>query len=128
MADQALQPLPTITEWFGNGDYDFFLPLGMLSAIQTTCKRSIGHIYQGAMLLEGNVDEHIEVIRHGLIGGGMPPKEAGHLIDTYALYEGGDRLQAIAVNVLANFMRSHPTDGGGESVEKKSEQTTDGLT
>ena len=135
MTEHSLPPLPAITEWFGDGEHDFILPADMIFAVQAKCtlqagfNRPIGLIYQSAVLLEGKFFEHIEVIRHGLIGAGMTPKNAGQLVETYAIREGGERCEALTINIIKNFMKGFmPKDGGGESNGKKTQTVTDGLT
>lgn len=129
MTERSLPPLPAVTEWFGDKEYDFILPADMIFAVQGKCNRPIGLIYQSALLLEGNFFEHLEVIRHGLMGAGMAPSAAGKLVDTYAIREGGTRCEAIAINIIQNFLRGYtPKDGGGESGGKKTQPMTDGST
>jgi hypothetical protein len=67
--------------WIG-GSHDFRLPLGGLRAVQAVCKVGPHEVFNR---IAGNVwlvDDLFEVIRQGLIGGGMSTGEASELVTT----------------------------------------------
>lgn len=128
MSEKSLPPLPVLTKWFGDGEYDFKLPIGMLSAIQTKTGQTIGVIYKNALIKNNDPVALIEVVRHGLMGGGMAGKDAGTLISSYAVHIGGTALEELVEQILENYMRGYVPETGGADTEGKPMTTEAGST
>lgn len=65
--------------WVG-GEHEFTLRLGDLRALQKNCDAGPEQILLRVYSTDWRVDDLIETLRLGLIGGGMEPKEAGPLV------------------------------------------------
>lgn len=68
---------------WGDGTHTFRLPIGQLRELEE--KRHAGpfQIYQRLVDRSFRVDDAREVVRLGLIGGGMQPKDAATLVEQY---------------------------------------------
>lgn len=115
-------PLECI-QFFGDGEHPFRLNLKGIVALQTKAQAGIGAIY--ARVLSGVYYEHdlIETVRHGLIGGGMAPKEANDLIKAYGDIMPLEDWHNLAANVLTVAMHGYNSDGGEEAGKKSMAQT-----
>lgn len=102
-----MQPQPLI--WPG-GEHDFALALGNVRAIQERCKAGPPEIMRRLRFDEWHVDDLYEVIRQGLIGGGMDRKEANELVsamfDQHPYYE----FVMCAQGIMALLMIGADTD------------------
>lgn len=68
----------------GDGvERDFFLGSDELRQIKRLCGRGFYSLYMN-YTVDADPDEVYEVVRLGLIGGGLPPKDAKELCDYYA--------------------------------------------
>ena len=80
----------TTLTWIG-GEHPFALALGNLRAVQRHCDAGPLQIFDRLGNGTWRVDDVFEVIRQGLIGGGMEQKEAGPLVaglmDRHALVD-----------------------------------------
>ena len=126
--ERQYPPLENVL-FFGDGDYPFRLNLKGIASLQTKAQAGIGAIY--ARVLSGVYYEHdlIETVRHGLIGGGMAPKEANDLIKAYGDVMPLEDWHNLAANVLTVAMHGYNADGGEETGKKPTEQTEmDSLT
>lgn len=74
---------------FGDGTYTFRLPLGQLEELQE--KTGVGPFKLAQRMLSGewHTQDVIQTIRLGLVGGGMPSREALTLANRYASEEAG---------------------------------------
>ena len=130
MSDQDRQYPPLeCTLFFGDGDYPFRLNLKGIASLQTKVQACIGAIY--ARVLSGVYYEHdlIETVRHGLIGGGMAPKEANDLIKAYGDIMPLEDWHNLAANVLTVAVHGYNADGGEGAGKKSMAQTEmDSLT
>jgi hypothetical protein len=70
--------------FFGDADHTFTLTDPMIVELERLTGQGIGTIYQRAVALAFSASDLVEVIRLGLIGGGMAPQNAMQLTDTYA--------------------------------------------
>lgn len=70
---------PIRLKWPG-GDHPFALRLGELRRMQETCNAGPEEVLARLNLGTWRVDDIIEPLRLGLIGGGMPDGEAGPLV------------------------------------------------
>ncbi|KZL04541.1 hypothetical protein PsAD2_04624 [Pseudovibrio axinellae] len=99
--------------WVG-GQHDFVLNLGQLRAVQQTCNAGpqtvMSRIAAGAWF----VDDLLETLRQGLIGGGMESKEAGPLVARMFEVHGAFALKPTAHAVLAHALIGEVDDPVGE--------------
>ncbi|MHC5307509.1 gene transfer agent family protein [Bartonella sp. LJL80] len=107
---------------FGNGEYLFALKGTQVEELEyLRDKTGFGVIYQRVLLGGWSVGDLYEIIRLGLIGGGMPILEAKRIADTYCVapYSGDDTspesvARAIISAVMTGF-EDLPTSGEQES-------------
>lgn len=72
------------TAYFGDSEKTFTLTSEMISELQRKTGVGIGALYARFMRQDFHFADMVEIIRTGLIGGGMSPVDAQTLIDTYA--------------------------------------------
>ena len=122
MSDQARQYPPLdVRLFFGDGEYDFKLTISAISALQVKCQSGIGQIYTRVISGQFYSQDLLETVRHGLIGGGMAPKPAHDLIESYSDVVPLEDWQDIATSILAAATHGYKpdNDGGGEETGKK---------
>lgn len=68
---------------FGDGTYLFKLGLAQIAELQEKCGAGIGLIFKRVMIGEHRIEDCVETIRLGLVGGGMNAVEARRLVDRY---------------------------------------------
>lgn len=85
--------------WAG-GEHDFALRIGELRALQQNCDAGPEEILNRLRLGRWRVDDVLEPIRLGLIGGGMERAEAGGLALKIADQRGFIALKLTAQSVL----------------------------
>ena len=120
MSDQARQYPPLdVRLFFGDGEYDFKLTISAISALQVKCQSGIGQIYTRVISGQFYSQDLLETVRHGLIGGGMAPKPAHDLIESYSDVVPLEDSQDIATAVLAAATHGYKSDEGGEETGKK---------
>lgn len=92
--------------WVG-GEHDFALYLGNLRAVQKYCDAGPEQILKRILHEEWRVDDLFEVIRQGLIGGGMSGKDASSIVteafNRHPLLQFKLTAQAILAASLAGF-------------------------
>lgn len=71
------------TAFFGDGEKTFALPFPLIEELQRKTGVGIGVLFQRVRALAFNAADLSEVIRLGLIGGGMKPEEALTMVQTY---------------------------------------------
>jgi len=111
--------------WDG-GDHPFQLRIGELRALQSAT--GVGPLFLLGRIAGSQwfVDDIIDTVRLGLIGGGMPDDEAKRLTDrvfvenTPALYRG----MLLAVWILRNAVQGEPDDPVGDEGERGTENET----
>jgi hypothetical protein len=74
----------THTAFFGVAEQTFTLTDPMIAELERTADVGIGALYQRAIAMQFKAADLTEIIRLGLIGGGMNPQTAMQLTDTYA--------------------------------------------
>ncbi len=74
----------THTAFFGTADHDFTLSDDMITELEHLTDTGIGAFYQRVIAMHFKSDDLAQIIRLGLIGGGMHPQEAMQLTATYA--------------------------------------------
>jgi len=72
------------TAYFGDGEKTFTLTSEMITELQRKTGVGIGALYARFMRQDFHFGDMVEIIRTGLIGGGMSPVDAQTLVDTYA--------------------------------------------
>lgn len=100
--------------WAG-GEHKFALPLGRLRQLQDTCNAGPEEIFGRLRVGNWRVDDVIETLRVGLIGGGMQDREAAALVKRIS--EQGDLvgLKMTAIAVLMSALFSPEGDELGET-------------
>ncbi|MDQ0421104.1 acyl CoA:acetate/3-ketoacid CoA transferase [Peteryoungia aggregata LMG 23059] len=72
------------TAYFGDGEKTFALTTEMVLELERKTGVGIAALYARFMRQEFHFADMIEIVRTGLIGGGISPTEAQTLVDTYA--------------------------------------------
>ncbi|WP_085044331.1 gene transfer agent family protein [Ensifer aridi] len=111
--------------WEG-GEHPFKLNIGELRALQAAT--GVGPLFLLGRIAGSQwmVDDIIDTVRLGLIGGGMPETEAKQLTNrvftenTPALY----RSALLAVKILRDAVMGEPDDPVGDEGESKAENPT----
>ena len=67
--------------WPG-GEHEFLLDIGALRAIEERCKAGVSVVYERLLNGEWYVDDIIQPLRLGLIGGGLTDRQAKALIES----------------------------------------------
>lgn len=112
---------------FGDGTYTFRLGLDQIEELER--KRDLG-IFQIVTRLapetrQAKLSDIMEVIRLGLIGGGMPPVDALVKVRTYVDQRPLDENRDIAYMIcLAGLMRVHSSELEQPSGEPEAAETT----
>lgn len=104
----------TVTLNWPGGEHEFALPLGQLRALQERVNCGPEALLQRMGRGEWFVDDLIEVLRCGLIGGGMPAKEAGPLVTRIAEAHPKLQLKPPAVAILMEVLVGVEDDPVGE--------------
>lgn len=71
------------TAFFGAGEVVFRLDIGALRRLEDRRKAGIFAIHDRMVRAAAYVDDVVEILRQGLIGGGMTPAEADSLVRHY---------------------------------------------
>ncbi|WP_347311364.1 gene transfer agent family protein [Defluviimonas sp. SAOS-178_SWC] len=99
--------------WIG-GAHVFALGLGELRAVQDACDAGPMQVLNGLRGDHWRVDWPFAVLRHGLIGGGMPPGEARKLLSELSDSHPVARFLVTATLVLAAAIMGVEDDPVGE--------------
>src|SRR5690606_28090241 len=84
-ADEAKERVSLIhTAFFGDGEKNFTLTPEVITELERKTGHGIGALYARFMASQFHFADITEIIRLGLIGGGMSPANAQTLIDAYA--------------------------------------------
>ncbi|MCB1334943.1 MAG: gene transfer agent family protein [Roseivivax sp.] len=89
-----------ITRFFGDAEYTFALTDPMIAELERIAGLGIGALYLRLVRNEWHLAHLTEIIRLGLIGGGMAPDRAMHLVKTYATDRPLDQVFPLALDVL----------------------------
>ena len=71
-----------ITKFFGDAEYAFALTDPMVLELERLTNTGIGALYLRAVNMGFSLSDLIEIIRLGLIGGGLAPEQAKALTTT----------------------------------------------
>ncbi|WP_136440299.1 gene transfer agent family protein [Pacificoceanicola onchidii] len=99
--------------WAG-GEHDFALGLAELRALQKNCDAGPEVIMTRLRVGSWMVDDVIEVLRLGLIGAEMEPKEAGPLVTRTFEQYGAYALKLVAYEVITAALIVEADDPVGE--------------
>ena len=99
--------------WIG-GQHDFVLNIGQLRALQGNCNAGPEAIFLRITTGTWLIDDLIETIRLGLIGGGMSNKEAGPLVVHLFELHGALEFKPVAIEILTNALVGEEDDPVGE--------------
>ena len=99
-----------ITAFVGNDDYPLRLRIGELRALQSELNSGPGAVLTRLQLGDWYVDDVIEPIRLGLIGGGMSQKNAKMLVTHYVADGYLLQYQAVALRLLMSVMVGNAED------------------
>ena len=100
----------TATIRWAGGEHDFRLTLGDLRALQDKTGRGPEEIVSRLAARTWHIDEAIETVRLGLIGGGMPRDEAKRLVAVVADSEPLVEFRLTAFEVLTRLL--YPQEAG----------------
>ena len=67
----------------GDAEYDLLLSPAVIVELERLTGRGIGGIFRRLAASEFSFAEVIDTIRLGLVGGGMDPRRAAELVETY---------------------------------------------
>lgn len=90
----------THTAFFGDGEHRFALTDDMIAELERLADLGIGSLYLRAVKVQFTLADLVEIIRLGLIGGGMSPERAMQLTDTHARNRPIGELYPLALDVL----------------------------
>lgn len=102
--------------WAG-GEHRFFLGIGELRALQKAVDAGPMWVYGRLMSQQWLVDDVYEVVRLGLIGGGLPEADARKLVNQHLASSAGGfyRHVVLAANILRISVIGDEDDPVGET-------------
>ena len=106
----------SVTAFFGDGDHTFALTDPMILELERLTA-PIGSLYQRAVAMQFAASDLIEVIRVGLIGGGMAPQTAMELTDTYAVNRPLSETYPLALDILDARWNGNAEPADGDTKE-----------
>lgn len=99
--------------WPG-GEHEFLLDIGALRAIEDRCKAGVSVVYERLLGGEWYIDDIIQPLRLGLIGGGLTDRQAKALIESSYDVANYYALAIPAAAVLGHFI-TWSTDEGEDN-------------
>ncbi|NLS04603.1 gene transfer agent family protein [Rhizobium sp. P32RR-XVIII] len=97
-----------VKQFFGDAEYEFHLPPELVIELERKVGAGIGSIYRRFLSSDFGLNDLLEVLRLGLIGASMEPKEASTLVKTYAGRLSVASLFMAAMPVLDALMTDAP--------------------
>lgn len=91
----------TTTQFLGNAEYAFALTDEMIFDTETATGLGIGEIYNRAVTSRFSLNHLTEIVRNGLIGGGMKPHEALILTDRFVKNRPFSETLPLAIEILS---------------------------
>ncbi|AUQ62858.1 gene transfer agent family protein [Phaeobacter inhibens] len=88
------------TAFFGDDEHTFALTDDMIAELERITDLGIGALYRNFAYAHFKLADLIEVIRLGLIGGGIAPERAAQLVDTYARNQRIEDLLPLVTGIL----------------------------
>ncbi|PAU98957.1 gene transfer agent family protein [Paracoccus salipaludis] len=96
--------------FFGDADHDFHLTDAMIEELERITGAGIGTLYLRVAHSQYHARELVEIIRLGLIGGGMNPQRAAELAATYAKDRPLAEIFGLALDVLDALFSGKPDE------------------
>ena len=90
----------SLTAFFGDAPYAFALTDDTLTELERLTDTGVGALYMQAIGGQFRINMLTDVIRLGLIGGGMKPERAKTLTDTYARNRPLAEVWSLALSIL----------------------------
>ena len=120
MSEERQYPPLNCVLHFGDGEYNFKLTLEAIYSLQAATHEGLGFIYRSVLTGTFKIEHIVETVRFGLIGGGMSPKDASGLINTYGDHIPKSDWASLATTILVATMDGYnPELDGGEETGKK---------
>lgn len=104
---------PTVIKWQG-GEHAFLLRIGELRAIDDRVQDGALAAMTRLRLMRYRFDDVFEVVRQGLIGGGMESREASRLMEKIEDQHGIGPLAPLATEILFRAFHRREDDEAGE--------------
>lgn len=117
-----MRPAETIV-WPG-GEHSFRLAVGEMRALEQRCDAGVVVILMRLLGQSWKIDDVVQVLRLGLIGGGMAEKEAQTTIDKALDTASLMALSVPAADVLRRFVMWEGDDQPGEAHAGKAKSPT----
>lgn len=95
--------------FFGDDTYPFALTDQMIEELERKQGVGIGALYQRCVRMEFSITDLAQIIRLGLVGGGMAPERAAQLTSTYASNRPFEELYPLALDILDARWSGTPT-------------------
>ena len=105
----------SITIPFADGDHTFRLAWGELSKLQEACDAGPFVIWSDLLNGRWRIEQISNVIRLGLIGGGMTPGDALQLVKSYVEDRPPMETLALAQGILGAALQGAPDEKPGEA-------------
>lgn len=90
----------THVAYFGDGEHSFALTMPMVRELEQKAGVGIGALYQRLMSAQFFMGDLVEIVRLGLIGAGMSPAKAQHLVETYAVDRPVMEITPLALDII----------------------------
>jgi len=104
--------------WPG-GEHGFLLGIGQLRAIEQRSDAGVAVVMMRLLGQQWKVDDVVNTIRLGLIGGGLPEKDAQQAIDTALETANLYTLAITAAEILRRFIMWESDDRPGETAAEE---------
>lgn len=86
--------------FFGDGEYTFALTDPMLTELERITGSGVGTLFLRLVNSQFHIGDLQAIIRLGLIGGGMDPKQAQELVSAYAVNRPLDQTFPLALDII----------------------------
>lgn len=86
--------------FFGDKEHPFALTDPMVAELERLTGKGIVALYLAVASSQMNLCDLVEIIRLGLIGGGMDPQDALRLVETYARNRPLDQIFPLAFEII----------------------------
>ena len=106
----------SISKLWGDGDHRFCLPIGQLIELEEKCDAGLPEIFTRVAIRKWRSKDLREIIRLGLIGGGMAPADSELLVRRYFDPPERPKIEAveIAVEILSMALQGPPDEPLGK--------------
>lgn len=122
-----MNDLITYRAFFGDAEYDFTLTDPMLAELEKITGLGVGALYFQMLNLAYPAEYLREIIRLGLIGGGMNPEQAKRLCDAYGVNRPLAEVLGLAFEIMAARWTGTSTDQTPEDQARAAEADFDAL-